>query len=332
MTYFFKKLICPLLFALLLSALSGCHRKDEPASRSGFYFDTAVTVTIYETKKGEKKEALLDECFSLCQKYENMLSRTVEGSDIFRINHAEGQPTEVSDETAVLIEKALSYSRLTDGVFDCTIAPLSELWNFHAEEPEKPEEQALLNALSHVGYQNVFLEGNTVTLKDPDAALDLGGIAKGYIADCLKDYLRSSGVSCALIDLGGNILTVGGKPDGSAFRIGIRRPFSDSSDPIAVAAVSDCSLVTSGIYERCFEEDGVLHHHLLNPSDGYPFTNGLSSVTILCASSADADALSTSCFGLGLEQGLELVESLDGVEALFLTEDCELHYSSGFPR
>ena len=332
MLHFIRKPVYLLLFSLLISLLAGCGRKEAPLSKSGFYFDTAITVTIYKTENGTKKETLLDECFSLCEKYENMLSRTVEGSDIYSINHAGGKSVEVSGETASLLEKALSYSRLTDGVFDCTIAPLSSLWDFHSASPVKPDAQDISEALSHIGYQNVLLDGTAVTLTDEKAALDLGGIAKGYIADQLKSFLVSAGTSSALIDLGGNILTLGSKPDGSAFQIGIRRPFDSGGTPAAAAAVRDGSLVTSGVYERYFEEDGTRYHHLLNPLDGYPFDNGLYSVSILCESSADADALSTSCFGLGLEKGLELVESLDGVEALFITDDYELHYSSGFPR
>lgn len=332
MLHFSKRIICMLLLLFIIAAASGCRKNDTPVSKSGFYFDTSITVTLYETDKGTEKETLLEECFSLCRKYENMLSRTVEGSDIYRINHAGGAATEVSEETAALIEKALSYSRMTDGVFDCTIAPLSELWDFLGEHPAKPDAHDISEALSHVGYENVTLDGTTVTLTDKDAALDLGGIAKGYIADRIRDFLQSSGVTSALIDLGGNILTLGCKPDGSDFQIGIRRPFSDAADSITVAGIHDSSLVTSGVYERYFEEDGIRYHHLLNPAEGYPFENGLYSVTILCGSSADADALSTSCFGLGLEKGLELVESLDGVEALFITEKYELYRSSGFPR
>lgn len=326
-----KKLCTAALAALTALAAAGCKSQTEPLSRSGIYFDTTVTLTIYGAEKETDREGLLDACFSMCEDYEELLSRTVEGSDIYRINHSAGEPTEVSEETAALIGKALEYSRLTDGVFDCTIAPLSELWNFRGEDPQKPDGPALERALSHVGYENVTIEGTTVTLKDPEAALDLGGIAKGYIADRLNGFLEKSGVTGALIDLGGNILALGEKADGQPFRVGIRRPFSGGNDSIAAVELRGQSLVTSGVYERCFEEDGVLYHHLLNPEDGFPFTNGLLSVTILCPSSADADALATCCFGLGQEAGLRLIESLKDTEALFITEDYELHTSSGFP-
>ncbi len=307
---------------------AGAASLDDKLSDTGFFLDTVVTVTLYQ----KDARQLIDECFTLMNDYENMLSRTREGSDIWNINHSGGEPVTVSEETAGLIEKALYYAELSGGTFDPTIAPVVSLWDFQGEgEHTLPDEDALAEALTHVGYENVELDGTTVTLTDPDAAIDLGGIAKGYIADCLKDYLVSQGVECGLIDLGGNILTVGRRPDGKEFTIGIRRPFSSATDLIGTVTVDGKSVVTSGTYERYFELDGVLYHHILDPEDGYPFDNGLTSVTILSSQSVDGDALSTACFTLGLEDGMELVESLDGIEAMFITEDMELHKSSGFP-
>lgn len=162
--------------------------------------------------------------------------------------------------------------------------------------------------------------------------MDLGGIAKGFIADCIRDWLIEKGISCGLINLGGNILTFGEKPDGSSWNIAVRRPFGISEESIAVIpSQTGISVVTSGTYERYFEQDGILYHHILNPDNGYPVSNGLTSVTILSASSAEADALSTACFVLGLEKGMELIESIDTAEALFITEDLTLYKSSGFP-
>lgn len=159
--------------------------------------------------------------------------------------------------------------------------------------------------------------------------IDLGAIAKGYIADRLKDFLVENQVTSATIDLGGNILCVGDKPDGSAFRIGIRQPFGDQGSPMLVVPVSGWSVVTSGIYERYFEEDGTLYHHILNPSTGYPCENNLLSVTILSEHSVDGDALSTTCFSLGLSDGMALIDSLDEIYAVFVTDDYNIHYSEG---
>ena len=313
------------LLCTLALALAGCHGiPKSPLSRSGIYLDTLITITLY----GTEDEALLDHCFSLCASYEKLFSRTLEGSDVYRINHSQGQPTQVEEETALLIEKALYYSELTDGAFDCTVAPLSILWDFpHASSP--PNSQEIRQALALVDYHMVQVTGQTVTLQNPNAAIDLGGIAKGYIADRIKDYLKSQGIASALIDLGGNILAVGDKPDGSAWNIGIQKPFGQADSAITSLRVHDQSLVTSGVYERYFQENGVLYHHLLDPSTGYPADTGLYSVTILTAHSVDADALSTACFVLGPEKGMALIESLPETEALFVTDSEELLYSEG---
>lgn len=325
---------CLLLCLSLILPLSGWSHSSRsfpaPITDTGFYFDTVVNLTLYDTVDQE----LTGECFSLMADYETMLSRTREGSDIWNVNHSNGQPTEVSAETAALIETALKYCELSDGVFDITIAPVMDLWDFHeTKAPSLPEEAMLKEALSHVNYKKVLLEGTTVTLADPKAAIDLGGIAKGYIADQLKEFLLSKGVSSGLIDLGGNILTIGEKPDGQSWRIGIRKPFGETAaDIIAIAIVDDQSMVTSGTYERYFEKDGILYHHILNPENGYPADTGLQSVSILSSSSADGDALSTVCFLLGKERGMELIESLDGIEAMFVTEGQHIYQTSGFPR
>lgn len=331
-----NKLHFPILCLAALPALllSGCgqNTKTEQAklTKNGFYFDTVVSVTLY----GTDDSAILDGCFSLMSDYEAMLSRTKENSDVWKINHSSGQSVTVSEETAALIRMAQSYSELSHGAFDITVAPVVSLWNFTGEDVhEIPKEDALASALAHVDYQNIEVDGRTVTLTDPDAGIDLGGIAKGFIADRVKEYLEEHCVTGALISLGGNILTLGSKPDGTPWNIAVRKPFGASSESITtVRSMEGKSIVTSGTYERYFEQDGILYHHILNPEDGYPVNNGLTSVTIVSDSSAEGDALSTTCFVLGLEKGMELIESLDNTEALFITEDMEMHKSSGFPE
>lgn len=320
--------VLALTASVLLTGCSLTPDTNATVSKTGFFLDTVVSMTLY----GTKEEAPLNECFLLLETYESLLSRTKEGSDVWKINHSNGSPVAVSNETAQLIQTALDYSVRSDGAFDITIAPLLDLWNFKPEQHEGtvPDADQIQEALSHVDYKNVQLDGTTVTLLDPQASIDLGGIAKGYIADRLRDYLVSEGCDSALINLGGNILTVGAKPDGSAFRVGIRKPFSESDKQLETVACKDRSVVTSGTYERYFEQDGKRYHHILNPTDGYPVENGLASVTILSPTSTDADALSTACFVLGPEKGLELIETLDGIEALFVTDELEEIASSGF--
>ena len=322
---FFAVLALCLLTVLLLLGSGG---KNKPVSRSGFYFDTAVTLTGYGRDAGR----VLEEGMALCQYYEDLLSRTREGSDIWNINHAGGQPVKVQKETASLIRQALDWAEQTDGLIDPTIAPLADLWNFTGSPAGPvPSDFAIQELLCHVDYTAVLVEGDTVRLKDPKAQLDLGFIAKGYIADRLKELFLREGLTSALIDLGGNILAVGSKPGTEGFSVGIRRPFKERYDTLMVLSLNDRSLVSSGTYERGFEEDGVWYHHILNPFTGRPADTRLTQVTILSDSSVRGDALSTACFLLGADRGTALIESLPDTEALFVFEDGSVLKTDGFP-
>lgn len=329
-----KKTILISAFLLLAQLLSGCQppQNGQPLTKSGFYFDTVISVTIYD----KSKESLLEDCFELADRYEQYFSNTVEDSDISKINASAGTPVVVHEETAELLSKGISYGELTDGRFDITVGKLSDLWNFSTkaliEDTDAsmiPSEEEIDSARSTVDYHCIQLEGTTVTLTNPDARIDLGGIAKGYIADRMKEFLNENGVTSGFINLGGNVLTLGVKEDGSSYRLGIQRPFSETGTSIAVVSVTDETVVSSGVYERCFTVDGTLYHHILDVSTGYPYDNGLLGVTVITKYSADGDALSTSCFSLGLTDGMALIESLDGTEAVFITDDFELHTSSG---
>ena len=349
-----KKIIKRCIFSifaasLLLSsaAFSGCSLKantaensdagsQEPVSATAIKLNTAVTVTIYDSHDRE----LLTECMNLCDKYEKIFSRTASDSELYQLNHRELTPVagtedtfQISDPLAELIRKGLYYSELSEGAFDIAIEPLTSLWDFTAEDPQVPEDRLIQKALTKCDYHNVSVsDNNEVILKTEDTAIELGAIAKGYIADRLKDYLISQGVKSAIINLGGNVLCIGGKPNDSSFKIGIQKPFADRSETIAVMDIKDKSVVSSGVYERCFEQDGTLYHHLLNPRTGYPYDNGLIAVTIISDESVDGDALSTTCFALGLEDGMKLAESLDNVQAFFVTSDYEIHYTKDFQK
>ena len=320
--------------ALLAVLFLGCMtavllrpKKTEPISRSDFLLNTFVTVTLYDTED----ESLLDSCMELCRTYESRFSKTISTSEIYQMNHRQPEETtfSLSQDTADLIREGLEYSRLSDGAFDITIEPLSSLWDFTSGEAVIPEESAIQAAAARVDYRNLVLDGNTLTFLSPDTTIDLGSIAKGFIADRLKEYLVGQGVKSAIINLGGNVLCIGEQPDGSPFLIGLQAPFEERNTIYANLEIHDLSVVSSGVYERHFVVDGKNYHHLLNPKTGYPYDNGLISVTILSSRSVDGDALSTTCFSLGLEKGLALVNFLDGIDAFFMTEDKEVHYSDG---
>lgn len=236
----------------------------------------------------------------------------------------------VSRDMAALIQEGLRYGEISEGNFDISIEPLSSLWNFTAENPRVPDIEEIQRALPRIDYHQFSLEQGYLIIATPGACIDLGGIAKGYIADCLKKYLQEQGVQSGIINLGGNILCIGEKADGSAFRIGIQHPFADQNKSIAVVAVRGCSVVSSGIYERYFTDKNTIYHHILDPKTGYPRENDLMAVTIISEKSVDGDGLSTTCFGLGVEEGIKLINAMNGVTAVFITKDEQLHYADGF--
>lgn len=313
------------LLAFCWLGLNACGTQ-EPLSRTGFYFDTVITVTLYDGMD----ERVLDECFALAETYENRFSKTVEGSDVWNINHGNGQEVEVHEDTLELVQTALYYAKISNGKIDPTIGAVNKLWDFSEESSgELPSDEQLAKALTHVDYRKVVVTEDSVLLRDPEAELDLGFIAKGYIADRMKEYLISQGVTSAIINLGGNVLTIGSKPDGPPFHVGIQKPFAESGTMALALPIVNQSAVSSGNYERYFMKNGQIYHHILDTATGYPAHTDLTSVTILSSSSMDGDALSTTCFLLGSSQGMELIEALEDTEAVFIQTDGTIIYSSG---
>ena len=326
-----KKLHLFTIIFLFLFQLTGCGKADQAYSETAFCFDTAVTLTIYDSASASSEtEMLLDEAIALCHEYDNMFSRTKEGSDIYRINNSGGEWTSVSNETVSLIQSALEYCKMTGGEIDITIAPVKDLWDFSGNEDVKmPATADIESALTHVDYSAVEIEGNKVRLSDPQAGIDLGFIAKGYIADSIRAFLLEKGVKSALINLGGNIAVIGNKPDGSAFQIGVQEPFAPAGTYCTTVSCSQSvtgasTVVTSGIYERCFTYNGKLYHHILDCKTGKPAQTNLTGVTIITDSSLHADALSTTCLLIGLDKAMSYIEGLPNTEAVFITTDGEI--------
>ena len=342
-------LVCPMLLFTGCGNITDADTSttgNQPISISSIKLNTAVQITIYDSQD----KALLDDCLALCDKYELIFSRTNEKSELYKLNHrkdvsdgdfsTDGPTTpypvsgtadtwHISEDLAALLSEGLDITKESDGAFDIAIAPLTSLWDFTAEDPRVPDDAAIQKALPLCSSDGVTIDGQDITLPSDDIQFDVGAIAKGYIADRLKDFLMKKGVKSAIINLGGNVLCIGSKPDGTPFKIGIQKPFADRNETEAVMDITGKSVVSSGIYERCFKQDGKLYHHILNPQTGYPYDNGLISVTIISDQSVDGDALSTTCFALGLEDGLKFAEK-KGVQAVFITEDYELHYTDGF--
>ena len=324
-----KRSILLFLTAIIFIAQAGCAaKKQEPVVRQSFYFDTVCSIAVYDMEGMSEESAVkaIEQAFKLCSRYESLLSRTKEGTDIYRINEAGGEPVECDPETVEVIRKGLYYSELSGGVFDITIGKVTDLWDFHAEEPKVPDAAALQEAAETVGWERVVIDGNKVRLTDPRTHIDLGGIAKGFIADRVSDALTESGVTSAVISLGGNIVCIGSKTENGAkkpFRVGIEKPYSDQSEIVGVVEASDETVVTSGVYERYFESDGVMYHHILNASTGYPAESDIVGVTLEAGKgrSADCDALATIFLILGEEKAMQLARETDGVEAYFILTD-----------
>ena len=304
----------------LLTSLAGCGRsaaaEETVLTEEGLYFDTAISITVAADSEAAGEE-VLNGCMELCQEIENTFSRTDPDSELYRVNHREADTVQISDDLAEVIGFGLQFYEISGGKLDITVAPVLELWNFTDGEARLPDPGELQAALEKVDGSSVHLTGNTLAFDCSDTELDLGALAKGYAADRLKAYLEEEGIESALINLGGNVHTLGSRPDGSDWRVGIQRPFADRGVTDQVVEVSGKSVVSSGIYERYFELDGVIYHHVLDPDTGYPVQNDLAQVTIVCDNSMLGDALSTTCLLLGQEEAEKILETYPDVQAVF---------------
>ena len=298
---------------LILLLLCGCNSGETENSETRFLLDTVCTVTA------DCGDDIINGAFSLCEDLERTLSKNVKDSDVYRLNNTEGFVS-VSPDTLKTVERALYYSELSGGKFDITIAPVSALWDF--KNQVVPDRNEIAEALKNVDYHSVEIKDGGISLDGKQ--IDLGGIAKGYIADKATEYLKENGVKKALINFGGNICMIG------QYNIGIKKPFDDSV--ITSIEIKDKCAVTSGIYERYIEKDGKTYHHILDPKTGYGVENELAAVTVIGEKALDCDALSTVCMLLGAEDGLEIINRTADTEAVFIDRDGGITLSSGLYR
>lgn len=293
----------------------------EQISNTLFVFDTIVTLTA------SCPQETLDKATDRCNYFESIFSRTKAKSDIGKINAAQGKPVRVHRETADIVKKALKYCKASNGRFDITIGAASSLWDF--KKKVVPSAASLKEAVKHIDYTKVDVDGRTITLADPKAKLDLGGIAKGYIADDLAELFLNAGCDSACINLGGNVKTVGVKPDGSAWHVGIQDPNSTEGTVVAAAYSHDTSLVTSGLYERQFTKKGKKYWHILDPKTGYPVKTDLISATIISSASIDGDGYTKPLFMVGHDKALSWINEHDGLEGLVVDTKGTITQSNG---
>lgn len=309
--------------------LSGCDQ-GKTVTRSDFLLDTFVSITLY----GESDENLLDKPFERMAALNSSLTAFETGSDLGLIKENAGdKPVIVAEDTYNIIEKSLAYSKNSGGYFDVTIGPLVDLWGIHSPETkEAPSPEAINEAKAKTDYEKIVLNqtDQSVYLTDAGMALNLGAIAKGYIADEVMAVLKEEGVEHAIINLGGNVLVMGGKADHTDFGVGVEDPRNPGNGYLGALSLKDGSVVTSGDYQRYFTDAvGNKYHHILDPFTGYPADSGLIQVTVVTNASIDADSLSTTLFLLGLEEGLKKVETLPGVEAIFITNENKIVVTDG---
>lgn len=312
-----------LLIILILPSLGCSISGKRDISRSGFYFDTYINITLYDCSD----EQILDSCMDICESYDAILNPSHSSSDIYRINHSSGKEVAVSEDTLYLIEEGIRYSEMTAGLFDITVGSAYELWDFTADNPVIPTDNELNKAVETISYQNIIVnkDNSSIVLKNPDTKISLGALAKGYIADKLKKYLVSQNITSAIINLGGNVMTIGCKPNGDDFNIGIREPFTADKMITGVSA-RDTSVVTAGVYERCFEINDKLYHHIIDPSTAMGVDTDLLSATVICDSSLKADALSTICVLKGKKDAIEMLSDFNDVSAILIDYNMELTY------
>ena len=288
---------------LLLLGLAGCAGQQASYTTDFFAMDTFMSVSVYGDKQDDAEQAAVA-CEQAVNALEPALSRTREDSDLYRLNHADGAVCEVSEDTYAAIEAAVQYAELTGGAFDPTMAPLTDLWGINTENAHVPAQAEIDEALTHVGYQNVKLLGSNQVQLENGAQLDLGGIGKGFATDAVSALLAQ-------------------QPEGAA--TGVADP-DNNAEFVATVEVRDASVVTSGDYERYFEQDGKRYHHIFDPQTGYPADTGLRSVTVIDQNSTRADAMTTALFVMGLDDGLAFCKE-NNIAAVFITADKQIYTS-----
>lgn len=338
-----QSLITVIVFiSILIAVFIFCRahfQKTSPISysKSREVLGTVVTITLYgdgTSLTDENLTHITNMLFDEAEKLENIFSAKLAESELSYVNSsARLFPVTVSDDLFAVFDIALKYCRLSDGALDISIGNLTNLWNIGSDSPHLPSDEELTPLIGLSNWKNIVLDYNakTVSYTAENICVDLGAVAKGYVGDMLKKLALDSGIQHGILNLGGNIVTIGNRYDDTAWNIGITNPLNPGEIITSVKGIDVC-VVTSGNYERYFSENGIRYHHILNADTGFPSESGVSGVTIIGASSACCDALSTACFILGIDKGLELIENCAGYEAVFIDNEGRLTFSSGMEQ
>jgi FAD:protein FMN transferase len=313
--------------AYMALALFSCARTETPMSRTEYVLGTSCSITVHDHATRET----LDACFLRLHEIDLRMSVNAPGSELDDVNAAAGAAAvHVTEDVFIVMKRALELARISGGLFDPTVGPLVKLWGINTDHARVPAPAEIASARKLIDWRDVVLDdaAQTVFLARHGMSLDVGGVAKGFAADEVARILSARGVRAAVIDLGGNILALGQKPGGSPWRIGVQNPDAPRGTYFGIATVVNKTLVTSGVYERFFWEDGKRYHHIMDTRTGYPIDNGIASVTVITNKSFDADGVTLTLFSLGPAKGLELGKKLRA-EVIMVTADHRVYASEG---
>ena len=329
-----KKLSFVAVALITLGLLTACNGKpvQQEEVKKFESTDIAMGTVISQRVFGDNGQAAIDAALEKIKSLEALLTFNAPGGDVNKLNDYAGkQSVELQPETLLVLKESQEVAELSGGAFDVTVGPIVKSWGIGTDNARIPSETELKELLPLVNYKNLLIEGNTAYLKQAGQMVDLGGIAKGYAGDAAIEVYKKQGITSAFINLGGNVVTLGTKPDGSSWTVGVRnpRPAGEEDQIVGMITVADKAVVTAGDDQRYFEVDGVRYHHILNPHTGYPAQSDLMSVTLVTDSSLLADALDTAVYILGLEKGREMLENYGGVEAVFITRDKKIYVTDG---
>ena len=324
-----KKIKALLLLGLVF--LGGCGQTSAPSVSSAgtdsqsidlFAMDTAMTLTAYGDHAGEALEAAKSEI----ERLDALFSISSESGDIYALNR--DHAATLHGDTQTLLERALEVSDSTNGIFDCTIEPVMDAWGFTTQNYRVPSADELQQLLTRVDYKQVRQNGSDVSIP-VDVQVDLGGIAKGYTSDRIMQVLADNGVTSGIVSLGGNVQALGLKSDGSRWRVAVQDP-ENSEENFAVIEIEDEAVITSGGYQRYFEEDGTTYHHIIDPRTGTPADSGVISSTIISHDGTLADGLSTSLFIMGVDDALDYWRAhSDEFDAILMDENGTVYVTDG---